>query len=384
MFPTLVRSVVVLATAAILAVLAWPQFLGLQNAWVVAHAVSLRGLAVVVAAVLLAVLAVLLILVRRWRGTTALLMVLLLAFGAVNTGILLHRGVAAAGAATAGSATSGDTTDARTDEAPPTETQDSEAQAAEAAAGSAAAPATSITVLSWNTLGDAPGATAIAALAVAEDADVLTLPETTEETGVLIAEALRAAGRPMWVHTVSFDLISKARSTTLLISPDLGDYTVTSAAGSGPPGNTNVLPTVVATPVDGAGPTIIAVHAVAPIQWEMSNWRSDLDYLATQCGSGKTGAGGVIMAGDFNATLDHFSGRATSAGAVLGDCRDAAVAAGSGGLGTWPATAPMLLGAPIDHVLATADWRVQGMRVIDTENDAGSDHRPIVATLSTG
>ncbi|MGY4860045.1 endonuclease/exonuclease/phosphatase family protein [Cryobacterium sp. AP23] len=373
MFPTLVRSVVVLATAAILAVLAWPQFIGLQNAWVVAHAVSLRGLAVLVAAALLVVLAVLLLLVRRWRGTTALLMVLLLAFGAVNTGILLHRGVDADAADTVGSATTGDAADAQTADAP----------AAETTPGATAAPASSITVLSWNTLGDAPGAAAIAALAVAEDADVLTLPETTEETGVLIAEALRAAGRPMWVHTVSFDLISKARSTTLLISPDLGDYTVTSAAGSGPPGNTNVLPTVVATPVDGAGPTIIAVHAVAPIQWEMSNWRSDLDYLATQCGSGQAGSAGVIMAGDFNATLDHFSGRATSAGAVLGDCRDAAVAAGSGGLGTWPASAPMLLGAPIDHVLATADWRVRGMRVIDTENDAGSDHRPIVATLTT-
>jgi hypothetical protein len=26
----------------------------------------------------------------------------------------------------------------------------------------------------------------------------------------------------------------------------------------------------------------------------------------------------VIMAGDFNATLDHFAGRATAAGAALG------------------------------------------------------------------
>lgn len=354
MFTALARIVVVLVGAAILAVLAWPQFFGLQNAWVVAHAVSLRGLAVVVAAVLLVVLGVVLVLARPMRGTTALLMVLLLAFGAVNTGILLHRGI---GSAEAG----GD---------PATAATPADAEAA-----------ASITVLSWNTLGDAPGAEAIAALALAEDADVLTLPETTEETGVLIAEALRAAGRPMWVHTVSFDLISKARSTTLLISPELGDYTVTSAAGSGPPGNTNVLPTVVAAPVDGAGPTIIAVHAVAPIQWEMSNWRSDLDYLAGLCRTDAV-SGGVIMAGDFNATLDHFAGRATSAGAVLGDCRDAGAAAGSGGLGTWPTRAPALLGSPIDHVLATADWQVQQMRVIDTEDDAGSDHRPIVATLT--
>jgi endonuclease/exonuclease/phosphatase (EEP) superfamily protein YafD len=306
MFP---RIVVVLVAAGILAALAWPQAVGLQNAWVVAHAVSLRGLAVAVAAVLLVALTAVLILVRPVRGTTAVLMTLLVLFGTVNTGILLHRGVGSASAAAS--------------------TEPSPADAGTAAGGP-------ITVLSWNTLGDAPGADAIAALAVAEGADVLTLAETTEETGVLVAEALRAAGRPMWVHTVSFDLISKARSTTLLISPDLGDYTVTSAAGSGPPGNTNVLPTVVAEPVNGVGPTIIAVHAVAPIRWEMSNWRSDLDYLAEQCSTDRAGTDGVIMAGDFNATIDHFAGRGTSPGAVLGDCRDAAAAAGSGGLGTWP------------------------------------------------
>ena len=356
MFAALARIIVVSVAAAILAVLAWPQFFGLQDTWVVAHAVSLRGLAVVVAAIVLAVLAVVLVLVPRLRGMTALLMAFLVVFGLVNTGILVHRGVGQTGAVAA------------VDSAP-TETD--------------ADDSGSITVLSWNTLGDAPGADAIAALALAEGADVVSLPETTEETGVLIAEALRAAGRPMWVHTVSFDLIAKARSTTLLISPDLGDYAVTSAAGSGPPGNTNVLPTVVAAPVDGVGPTIIAVHAVAPIQWEMSNWRSDLDYLAERCTEGPAG-GGVIMAGDFNATIDHFSGRGTAPGAVLGDCQDAAFAAGSGGLGTWPSGAPSLLGSPIDHVLATADWQVQDMRVIDSEDASGSDHRPIVATLTTG
>ncbi|PXA70769.1 endonuclease/exonuclease/phosphatase family protein [Cryobacterium arcticum] len=347
MVSALARIIVVLVTIAVLAVLAWPQFFGLQNAWVVAHAVSLRGLAVIVAVALVALLAVLLLLVRPLRGTTALLMVLLVLFGAVNTGILLHRGIGA------GSVSAAET--------------DAEADA-------------SITVLSWNTLGDEPGAENIAALAIAEGADVITLPETTEETGVLIAEAMRAAGRPMWVHTLAFDLISKARSTTLLISPDLGDYTVTSAEGSGPPGNTNVLPTVVAAPADGDGPTIIAVHAVAPIQWEMSNWRSDLDWLAEECSSAADS--NVIMAGDFNATLDHFAGHADTGSDQLGGCRDAALSAGSAAVGTWPTWAPRLLGSPIDHVLATPNWRVDEMRVIGTEDGAGSDHRPIVATLS--
>ncbi|MBX0300053.1 endonuclease/exonuclease/phosphatase family protein [Cryobacterium sp. 1639] len=373
MFSVLFRGLLALATLAVLVVLAWPQFFGLQSTWVIAHAVSLRGLAVVVAVALLAVLAIPLLLVRSLRGITTVLMVLLLLFGAVNTGILLHRGIGGTATDAAGAADSTADTDA--------------------GAAASADTAASITVLSWNTLGDAPGAENIAALALAEDADVITLPETTEETGVLIAEAMRAAGRPMWVHTVSFDLISKARSTTLLISPELGDYTVTSSAGSGPPGNTNTLPTVVAKPVDGDGPTIIAVHAVAPIQFEMSNWRSDLDWLAEQCDATGPGTDGVIMAGDFNATLDHFAGRESTSGsgtsstgtnAVLGDCADAAASAGTAAVGTWPTWAPPLLGSPIDHVLATADWRVQAMRVIDTEDNAGSDHRPIVATLTTG
>lgn len=348
MYSALARTLVVLVTVAVLAVLAWPQFFGLQNAWVVAHAVSFRGLAVVVAAALLAILAVLLLLVRRLRAATALLMVLLVLFGAVNTGILLHRGVGSGGGA---------------------------------AAVADADAAASITVLSWNTFGDAPGAENIAALALAEGADVITLPETTEETGVLIAEAMRAAGRPMWVRTLAFDHFSTARSTTLLISPDLGDYTVTSAERPGPPGNTRALPTVVAAPADGAGPTIIAVHAVAPVEGEMSNWRSDLDWLAEQC-SAAAGGNDVIMAGDFNATLDHFAGRSLSESSQLGDCRDAALQAGSAAVGTWPTGAPSLLGTPIDHLLATPNWQVDAMRVIGADDEAGSDHRPIVATFS--
>ena len=46
------------------------------------------------------------------------------------------------------------------------------------------------------------------------------------------------------------------------------------------------------------------------------------------------------------------------------------------------AALPALLGAPIDHVMTTKQWTVTGMRVIQTLDDAGSDHRPIVVQLS--
>jgi len=218
-------ALITIGAAIVLLLLTWPQLVGAQNFWVIAHIVSLRGAAVVAAAAAL-VLLLLLTRIPALRRVTGMLAVVVLLFIVANAGILAVRGIGPY-------------------------------------KGAAAAGGDAVTVLSWNTLGDAPGAAEIARLALAQHANVITLAETTETTGVAVAKAMRAAGRPMWVHTVAFDHVSKARSTTLLISPDLGRYEVASTAGSGPPGNTNVLPTVVAKPVDGTGPTVIAVHAAS-------------------------------------------------------------------------------------------------------------------------
>jgi len=336
MLPRIFGWILVLGTAALAAVLVWPQGFGLQNYWVTAHVVALRGVAAACGGVAAAMFALFTI-PRATRRFGVAMVVVLALFTIGNVAVLAARG---AGGSDAG----GD--------------------------------AASVTVLSWNTLGEVPDAATIAGLALDEGADVIVLPETTGPLGEDIAVAMREGGKPMWVHTVAFDEVAKARSTTILISPELGDYEVTSALVPGPPGNTNTLPSIVADPVDGDGPRIIAVHAVAPIRWELRNWRSDLDWLAEQC----TGEN-VIMAGDFNATVDHFAGRGTDGG-DLERCRDAAGQAGAGALGTWPTDLPQLLGSPIDHVLATPGWHVDAFRVIGGTDDAGSDHRPIVATLS--
>lgn len=338
MLPRILGWLVVAVTAVVAALLLWPQAVGLQNQWVFAHVVALRGVAAL-AALVIAVLLLLLAFARPLRGVAFGLATVLALFAVGNAAVLTARGFGSSDAA--GDAASG-----------------------------------SVTVLAWNTLGEVPDASTIADLALDEGADVVVLPETTDPLGEEVAVAMREGGRPMWVHTVAFDDVAKARSTTILISPDLGDYDVTSALVPGPPGNTNTLPSVVADPVSGDGPRIVAVHAVAPIRWELRNWRSDLDWLAEQC----TG-GDVVMAGDFNATVDHFAGRGIDGG-DLGRCRDAAVQAGSGGLGTWPTDLPEVLGSPIDHVLATPGWQVDAFRVIGETDGAGSDHRPIVSTLS--
>ncbi|CAN5284887.1 hypothetical protein BH11ACT4_BH11ACT4_20700 [soil metagenome] len=333
MFRRFLAAAVLVVAAAILLVAAWPQLFGLAQAPVIAQVVSLRGSAV--AAALIGVLCVTLValIVLPARRFAAALAVMLLAFCAITGAVLSTRGFGSP--------------------------------------GFESAAADDVTVLSWNTLGDAPGPSEIARLALDTGAEIVTLPETTNQTGIQVAELMKAAGSPMWVYTVAYDEISKSRSTTLLVSASLGQYRVDTTATT-----TSVLPTIVATPESGSGPTIIAVHAVAPLPGEMEHWRSDLRFLSQACAGSN-----VIMAGDFNSTLDHYAGLGTGS-ATIGDCSDAALATGNAAVGTWPAALPALLGAPIDHVMTTANWRVTGMRVIQSEDGAGSDHRPILAQLS--
>jgi endonuclease/exonuclease/phosphatase (EEP) superfamily protein YafD len=317
-----------------LLVTAWPQLFGLHRAPGVAQLVSLRGLEIVIASAVVLGLGFIAVLAPALRRLTASLAVLLLVFTALSAAVLATRGFGNLAFETASER--------------------------------------SVTVLAWNTLGDAPGSAAIAKLALDSDAEVIALPETTEATGLEVARAMELAGRPMQPFTIHFDEISKARSTTLLVSEALGPYVVDDTEA-----NSSVLPTVIARPADGTGPTIMAVHLVAPIPGEFGHWQQDLAWIAGACDEPS-----MILAGDFNATLDHFNGLAHADGATLGDCIDAASASDNAAVGTWPTALPALLGAPIDHVMSTPNWKVTGMRVIENYDKFGSDHRPILTQLT--
>ena len=329
-------AVVLVGVAATLLVIAWPSLFGLAGAPVVAQLVSLRALTSVIAvggALVFVIIALLWAGARRFFASLALLAMV---FAGVNVAVLSTRGFG--------------------NESIPTR-----------------APA-ELAVLSWNTLGDAPGVERIAELIVDEEADIVVLPETSQDTAVAIAETTRVSGRPMWVYSIAFDYVAKARSTSVLVSVDLGEYEVDDTVG-----NTSVLPSMVLRPVDGSGPTIIGVHPVAPLPNLLDNWRSDLQWIDEVCRGEH-----VILAGDLNATADHF--RAVdpsrgSAGLGLGECLDAALQTGNGAVGTWPTQLPALLGAPIDHVMATPDVSVTWFRVLQTDDASGSDHRPILARL---
>ncbi|MCU1560613.1 endonuclease/exonuclease/phosphatase family protein [Mycetocola sp.] len=330
-------AIATVGIAVALLVISVPQLFGLQTTWIIAQITSMRSLTIV-AGLLAAVAFALLALATPVRAFAGTVVVLLLVFIGANAIIGVSRGL-------------GNTTFAE-----PT-------------------PDT-VTVLTWNTLGDAPGAGAVANLAIESGADIISLPETTQATGIEIAESMRAEGRPMWVLTEWFDQISPARSTTVLISPELGDY-VKVTSNEERDDNTAVLPTVIVEPVDGDGPTIVAAHAVAPITGQMENWRNDLAWLADQCRTDN-----VIMAGDFNATLDNMAGLGSTGEAALGNCIDAGKASGNGSVGTWPTGIPALIGAPIDHVMATPDWQTTGMRVVTETDGTGSDHRPVLVQLT--
>lgn len=334
MFSRFLAAVVIVAVGAALVVALWPQVFGLANAPLVAQVVSLRGLAAAAALVLVVALTLAALISAGARRFATSLAIALLVFVLVTAAVLSTRGFGNPGFE---SATDSD-----------------------------------VTVLSWNTLGDAPGSDVIAALALDTGAEVVVLPETTRGTGLEVAQLMGDAGSPMALFTTAYDEVSKARSTTVLISVELGEYVADESLAT-----TSVLPTVVATPVDGTGPTIVAVHAVAPIPGEMEHWREDLQWLKGACATDN-----VILAGDFNSTLDHYSGLATTGGAAIGGCLDAADETGNAAVGTWPAAIPALLGTPIDHVMSTPNWRVSGFRVIQSHDGYGSDHRPVLAQLT--
>jgi endonuclease/exonuclease/phosphatase (EEP) superfamily protein YafD len=332
MFRRILAAAVLLALAVVLLLAGWPQLVGLERQPVVAQLVSLRGLAVLVAAGLVILFTLFSLVYPRSRRFTGSIALLLLVFSAVTVAVLATRGLGDPGFQTK-------------------------------------APG-DVVVLSWNTLGDAPGADKIAGLADEIDADIVVLPETSAETAEIVAAILSDAGRPMTALHLSLDDISKARTTSVLISTELGEYVRDDSAGT-----TETLPSVIARPKDGQGPTIVAAHPVSPVPGEMAAWRSGLQWLADRCAKKN-----VIMAGDLNSTLDHYTGLGVDGGDI-GSCHDAARATGNAAVGTWPTAFPQLLGAPIDHVMATPDWELIGFRVIGSRDGDGSDHRPVVAQL---
>jgi endonuclease/exonuclease/phosphatase (EEP) superfamily protein YafD len=318
------------------AILTWPSFFRVERMYPIAQIVSFRGL-VLVGFVVLLIFALVLAIARPLRAFALSLALVALVAVVANGALMVSRGLGT------------DALPAKTD--------------------------SSVRVMTWNTAGSATTADDVARIAVAMDADIVTLPETTIETGEQVAIAMRDLGHPMWAHYAEYGTDGwDARSTTMLISPDLGDYSVIESSQDGT-SNTSTVPSAVAMPISGDGPIVVAAHAVAPRPSYMQHWRDDLQWLADQCGNAD-----VILAGDFNATLDHMGSLGVDGG-TLGLCHDSASETGNGSIGTWSTEMPALLGAPIDHVMASSHWKPTGSLVLRSAGASSSDHRPLIVQL---
>ncbi|MFI0424736.1 endonuclease/exonuclease/phosphatase family protein [Spongiactinospora sp. 9N601] len=123
---------------------------------------------------------------------------------------------------------------------------------------------------------------------------------------------------------------------------------------------------------DGRRVEIVSVHACAPSSgWRTACWEPSVRRLP--------GAGGPlrVLAGDFNATLDH----AVLRGLIATGYRDAADATGHGLTMTWPYhEQPFFFPKiAIDHVLADERIAVRDFRAVTLPGD---DHRLTVTDLT--
>jgi endonuclease/exonuclease/phosphatase (EEP) superfamily protein YafD len=151
----------------------------------------------------------------------------------------------------------------------------------------------------------------------------------------------------------------------------IGLYARVPLAPGSVPGTTRNPLAVASARLPGGPPVeLVAVHVTPPFRNLVGAWRADLRALP-----GATPDGPVrILAGDFNATLDHAElRRLLDAG-----YEDAADEVGAGLRATWPRGWRFPHPVTIDHVLAD---RRCGVRAFSVHAIPGTDHRAVFAEL---
>ncbi|HWM12442.1 MAG TPA: endonuclease/exonuclease/phosphatase family protein [Solirubrobacteraceae bacterium] len=116
---------------------------------------------------------------------------------------------------------------------------------------------------------------------------------------------------------------------------------------------------------------VVAVHPPPPqSRWSVAAWKQDLRALPAATPDGPL----RILAGDFNATLDHAELRRL----LDTGYEDAAAEVGAGLRATWPHGRRLPPPVAIDHVLAD---RRCGVRAFSVHPIPGTDHRAVVAEV---
>jgi endonuclease/exonuclease/phosphatase (EEP) superfamily protein YafD len=216
-----------------------------------------------------------------------------------------------------------------------------------------------LTVLSFNTFEGRADVNVLADLIRSTRPDLVALPESGRRFGDRLLPLI-----PDYRFVTSQEKGRDVQGVSALTRIDLGDVTATIDRSTPFPS--------VELRGGGLGSTrFVAFHSVAPTPGDVPQWSHDLGTLDRWCAN--RDAGQVIIAGDFNATLDHSVFRDAISG-----CLDAAERTGNGLTGTWPTRLPRAVGTQIDHVLATGGVTVESFSVHDIP---GSDHRAVLSRL---
>jgi endonuclease/exonuclease/phosphatase (EEP) superfamily protein YafD len=218
-----------------------------------------------------------------------------------------------------------------------------------------------LTVLAANVLVGRADTGALATLLERERPDLVSLPEAGPDFRDKLQPLIADLGYRSWASTARGT--SDGEGVVLLASARAGDVAVT----TGPRMRHRYLR---ATGGILGERSFYAVHPEAPMTPGRTDWwRRDLGDIGEWCREPLA----PIVAGDFNATLDHAAMRD-----ALGGCRSAAEGTGRGLTATFPASLPRALGLQIDHVLVPLAATVTRFDVLDVE---GSDHRAVLAGI---
>jgi endonuclease/exonuclease/phosphatase (EEP) superfamily protein YafD len=218
-----------------------------------------------------------------------------------------------------------------------------------------------LTVLAANVWDGRADAGSLAALIARERPDLVSLPESGREYRDKLMPLLDGLGYRSWVSTEPGR--PDGWSVTLLVADRVGDVEV----GSGPELRRQHL--WARGGLLGAR-RFHAVHPQAPMRrWQTRVWARDMGAIARWCAAMPA----PIVAGDFNATLDHGPFRRALTGV-----RDAADGTGRGLTSTYHAALPRWTGIRIDHVLVPREADTTRYEVVDVP---GSDHRAVLVGM---
>jgi endonuclease/exonuclease/phosphatase (EEP) superfamily protein YafD len=232
-----------------------------------------------------------------------------------------------------------------------------------------------VRVLSSNVMGDGASVDEIVELAVTSRVDAIMLPEASRQFAASVTEGARRRGLDLISQTdepldpidgaiTNDHLATGPFPTSLLVRADLRPQFATALPGA-------LLGSLIATvDLGGRRLNLLAVHPAPPLLGQISQWRADLTRMVRWCTTS------TIIAGDFNATLDHPPFQRL----LASGCVDAAASSGDALTGTWPSSWPRPLAAPIDHVLLAGTHRT--VTSFSVRDITGTDHRALLATVT--